>query len=117
MKKDNSTTSVKILSSTLDRINKKRVRSIDVKDDGSEKVNYVKHDAFQLFLLDSLEILEGTAKGAIKAELHLKKFLVFGHDRVITPSEIRLSCGVNLNTCKVVMAKYKNDIENFNSNF
>lgn len=111
------TTSIKVKNKTLDRLNTKRLIGIEVNGKGKEVEKHVKHDAFQMFLIDALEVLEKTAKGETKAELHLKKFLVFGHDRAITPSELRLSCGVNLNTCKSVMSRYVDKVEVFNSNF
>lgn len=108
---------VKITKETLSRLNEKRTIGVIADEKGKEKTIYVEHNPFQNFLLDSLDILERTARGETKAELHLKKLLVFGHDRAITPSELRLSCGVNLNTCKNVMAKYVDEIESFNSKF
>lgn len=108
-------TSIKVDVSTLDRLNNKRVSGFTVGDDGQEKETYVAHDDFQNFLLDALEVLETTAKGETKAELQLKKFLVFGHDKAITAYEMRLFCGVNSNTCKAVIARYSDAVEAFNS--
>lgn len=110
-------TSIKISTSTLSMLNDKRLIGIEVDAEGKEKSKYVEHDDFQRFLVDALEVLEKTAKGEAKAELHLNKFFAFGHDREITPSELRLSCGVNLNTCKSVMSRYVDKVDIFNSNF
>lgn len=78
------------------------------------KKGSITHTAFMDFLLDSLEVLETTARGEIKAELQLSKFLAYGHDKKITASELRTWTGVNLNICKRAMARYDDKIEAFN---
>lgn len=110
-------TSIKIQTDTLERLNKKRTIGVSVDSKGRESEKFVAHNDFQNFLIDALEVLEQTARGETKAALQLKKFLVFGHDRPVTPSELRLFCGVNLNTCKVVISRHEEEVNLFNSKF
>jgi len=110
-------TSIKITKSVLDKINEKRTIGVEFDDKGNEKTTYVEHNDFQNFMLDCLSILEETATGKTKAEIHLKKMLIYGHDRSITASELRVYTGVNLNTCKELLIKYEVEVNKFNSKF
>ena len=97
---------------------KKQNLSITITADTKNRIAKVKkelnYDELFTLLLDSLDILERTAKGEIKAELQIKKFLIYGHDTDITPSLIRKWTGVNLNLCKRAIGRYNGQIEAFN---
>lgn len=64
-----------------------------------------------------LKALKVDTRGATKAEIQLVEFLDFGHEKEITPSELRKWCGVNMNICKSVIGEYQKEVGVFNQQF
>ena len=67
------------------------------------------------YLVQSLDF-KVEPRGAIKAEIQLKKWLYEGHERRITASELYKWSGVNYKLCKEVTELYEDDIKEHNKN-
>ncbi len=91
---------------TSDKI---RARIKEVKQD-------LTYDELFTYLLDLTEF-RTDLKGITKAELMLKKWLAYGYEQAITPSELRRWVSVNLNACKDVISRYEKEVEKHNLRF
>lgn len=99
----------------------KKYTTVSMKNPVKEMLDSVKaegqsYDELLTFLVNSLDF-RTEVKGITKAEIQVKKWLAFGHDKPITATELRQFTSVNLNTCKEVIEVYIFEIEEFNTQF
>lgn len=100
-KKEAQTTSITISKEVAARLNKLK----------GEKLT---QSTILTYLMDSLESRLDLG-GEAQAEKTLRAWLVFGYDAKISATELRKALGINLNTCKKVIAAYQNEVDNFNN--